>query len=88
MKTFLALLATTVLVGGVSAYQRDHAEALPSAADGLRSMAAVYAAVASDNLTSLRMHGSFGYEEVSQVPGVWTVKFDQGEGILFRIEVK
>lgn len=44
----------------------------------------VYSGVALDNPASIRMHESFGYEEVYRSLGFLTVRFDCGEGILFR----
>lgn len=43
-----------------------------------------FSAVAMDNQTSIRMHRSFGFEEIRRIPGVLTINFDCGEGILFK----
>lgn len=43
-----------------------------------------YSCVALDNLSSQRMHESFGFKQIGIVPGALTVKFDAGEGILYK----
>lgn len=44
----------------------------------------VYSAVDEDNLTSISMHNSFGFQEISRIPGVLNIDFDGKKGILFR----
>lgn len=43
-----------------------------------------FSIVATDNLTSIKMHEKFGFKEVERGPGFFTVHFDCGEGILFK----
>lgn len=47
----------------------------------------LYSIVDGKNLTSMRMHREFGFEEVERGPGFLQVKLESGEGVLFRILV-
>ena len=44
----------------------------------------IFSIVALDNPTSIKMHESFGFKEVSRGPGFFIVPFACGEGILFK----
>lgn len=51
-------------------------------AHGITSM---YSLVDCENLTSKRMHESFGFEELERAPGFLHIRFESGQGILYRI---
>ncbi|RYZ75890.1 MAG: GNAT family N-acetyltransferase [Proteobacteria bacterium] len=46
----------------------------------------VYSIVDSENLTSMRMHSAFGYEQVAQANGFLHLTFKNG-GVLFRLNL-
>lgn len=47
----------------------------------------VYSGVAADNLTSIAMHKSFGFQCVENIPGFLQIKFDCGDGLLFKLSL-
>jgi ribosomal protein S18 acetylase RimI-like enzyme len=49
-----------------------------------RGVSQLYSFVDSSNLTSLNMHRSFGFEEVTSAQGFLNIKFESGSGILFQ----
>lgn len=51
-------------------------------ADGVSE---IYSIVDESNLTSVRMHHEFGYQEIDRAPGFLHVKLESGKGILFRL---
>ena len=57
--------------------------------DWLKSIGAteVYSAVSSDNPSSLKMHEKLGFNFIDKVPGVHIIKFDNGEGFLYKKEL-
>lgn len=44
----------------------------------------IYSMVDGTNQTSLQMHRDFGYEQIASAPGFLHIKFECGEGHLFR----
>lgn len=49
-----------------------------------RKIKQVYSGVEATNLASLEMHESLGFVEIERVAGILTLRFESGEGILFR----
>jgi GNAT superfamily N-acetyltransferase len=52
-----------------------------------RGATVVYSAVDSENLTSIRMHEVFGYNEVARAPGFLHLSFGNGTGILYELQL-
>lgn len=46
-----------------------------------------YSIVDSNNLTSMKMHQEFGYLEISRAEGFLHLKFNEGKGILFKLNI-
>ncbi len=57
--------------------------------DALRELkiGEIYSIVDAKNLTSLRMHQDFGFEEIARAPGFLHIKFEAGTGSLFRLTI-
>lgn len=45
----------------------------------------LYSIVDSNNLTSMRMHQDFRFEEILRADGFLHLKFDKGKGVLFKL---
>lgn len=47
----------------------------------------LYSIVDTNNLTSMKMHESFGYIEIARANGFLHLKFDPGTGCLFKLNL-
>jgi RimJ/RimL family protein N-acetyltransferase len=47
----------------------------------------LYSIVDSNNLSSMKMHREFGYKEISRADGFLHLKFIEGAGVLFKINI-
>jgi ribosomal protein S18 acetylase RimI-like enzyme len=47
----------------------------------------IFSIVSVENLSSIKMHLSFGYEEIARAPGFLNICFENAEGILFRLNL-
>lgn len=47
----------------------------------------IYSIVDSNNLTSMKMHQEFGYIEIARADGFLHLKFNEGNGVLFKLTI-